>query len=138
MPLRLIATAFLMTAIVTITACQTSSEQTPGGPWIEAIGTAWSPQADPQGLARNRAIEAAEEDARAKIRVQFSQIEARPGVSLQKAMEDDPYVWSRIMGLLKATKSDQTEIDPQGKVTARVRLSLPQLREIAIYAEEAA
>jgi len=107
-----------------------------GGEWIEATGTAYSPVSHPQGLARVKVVAAAEEDARAKIRRQFDQIEVAPGSTVLQAMEDNPYVWSRIMGMLKDTNAHETVIAPDGAVTVQLRLNKEQVLDIARYGEE--
>jgi len=124
-------------ALFFASACQRSVTDSAGAPWIEGTGTAWSAVENPRGLARMKLLEAAQEEARASIRQQFETVQVKPGISVMQAMEDDPYTWSRIMGLLKSAKAHDQQIDDEGKATVRLRLSQAQVRDIALYAEEA-
>ena len=127
-----------MLVILGAVACRMNPpEPQAHGAWIEETGIAYSSTNNPTGRLKAEVVYAAENEARAKIREQFDQIEAKPGVTIYQAMEASPYVWSRIMGILASTKAYQTEIQKDGSVKVRLRVNIDQLKEIAAYGEEA-
>ncbi len=138
MSYRLIHLVLALCIVASLSSCASLSPQQPAsGHWLQATGSAFAPVARPRGRVLKDATALAEEEARAKIRAKLQTIEIKPGVSIMQTMQDNPYVWSRIMGLMKATHASNQVVHDDGRVEVILRVNLDQIRDIAIYGEEA-
>jgi len=131
---------FVFLGCLLLWACQTRPKTpvSPTAEWLEETGAAAvRDDVSPTALARHQAVQAAEADARLRILARLATTEVKPGRTVTQEMARDPYVWSRIMGLLDETRShEQTWLD-DGRVETWLKVDLDFIRRICLEGREA-
>jgi hypothetical protein len=107
------------------------------GDWIEVEGESAIHPLGPHGKRRAEAVEAAERDARRKIREHFAVAEVSPGLTVLQAMERDGYVWSKVLGSLEATRSHEQIEEDRERIKIRMRVDMNLIRDICLRKEAA-
>lgn len=105
--------------------------------WYEAGGEAIISDEKPRSWSRDRAIRIAEQSARAKIKEHFREVSLPNGQTILEAMTHDKYCWSKIMGVLAATKSHEQIDREDGSVAVLLRIDMDFVRRVCIRGKEA-
>ncbi|MCX7011541.1 MAG: GDSL-type esterase/lipase family protein [Candidatus Sumerlaeota bacterium] len=127
--------SFVLCPFVFLLACVYTQKTpvSPTGEWMEESAAAVvRDDIKPAGLAYDRAVRTAEDEARARILNRLAAVEVRPGSSVVDEMNRDPYAYSKVMGVLKATRSYDTKTLDNGRVEIHLRVDSGEIRRICL------